>query len=256
MKIWLLFSSVLALATSVAAESYDNCCYYCSNDGAIYAQAMGGISCPEGAGNTPTCPNGEDCVCTDVDGSCTDGDDDWSYKGDGTCLSGVGSSPCDGNFHTSTFQGRSCSANGVCSADDNYYDGTCGVPYQKNDERWCIHPIIEKEICCASTSDDCCVLDEGLIAGVAVGVILAISLCCTACCYCCKCCCFKYRQNQNPPAVMHVPQPGVQMQQMSYPPQQGYTPGQVIVAAPTQPTPQIQFADGTTLTHEQIQAKD
>ena len=63
----------------------------------------------------------------------------------------------------------------------------------------------------------------------------------------------------------HIPQPGVQpqpnvqMQQMSYPqgtnPQQGYTPGEIVVAAPAHPTTQIQFADGTTLTPEQGQAK-
>ena len=49
------------------------------------------------------------------------------------------------------------------------------------------------------------------------------------------------------------------MQQMSYPqgtfPQQGYAPGEIVVAAPAQPTTQIQFADGTTLTPEQGQAK-
>jgi PGF-CTERM protein len=41
---------------------------------------MGGILCPEGAGEVPTCPDGEPCVCIDVDGSCTDGDDDWGYE--------------------------------------------------------------------------------------------------------------------------------------------------------------------------------
>ena len=28
----------------------------------------------------PTCPDGEPCVCIDVDGSCDDGDDDWGYE--------------------------------------------------------------------------------------------------------------------------------------------------------------------------------
>ncbi|MGB0787723.1 MAG: hypothetical protein ACPGR1_06955, partial [Candidatus Poseidoniaceae archaeon] len=49
--------------------------FYCSNDGEAYAEGMGGILCPEGPGVTPECPNGEDCVCIDVDGSCSDGDD-------------------------------------------------------------------------------------------------------------------------------------------------------------------------------------
>ena len=43
---------------------------------------MGGILCPEGPGVTPECPNGESCVCIDVDGSCNDGDDDWGYYAD------------------------------------------------------------------------------------------------------------------------------------------------------------------------------
>jgi|TARA_B110000263_G_C15272960_1_gene494415 hypothetical protein len=54
--------------------------YYCSNDGEEYAEAMGGILCPEDAGDVPTCPNGQPCVCIDVDDSCTDGDDDWGYE--------------------------------------------------------------------------------------------------------------------------------------------------------------------------------
>ena len=41
---------------------------------------MGGILCPEDAGEIPTCPDGEPCICIDVDGSCTDGDDDWGYE--------------------------------------------------------------------------------------------------------------------------------------------------------------------------------
>ena len=57
----------------------DDYIYYCSNDGESYAEAMGGILCPEGPDVTPECPNGELCVCIDVDGTCFDGDDDWGY---------------------------------------------------------------------------------------------------------------------------------------------------------------------------------
>ena len=53
--------------------------FYCSNDGEAYAEGMGGILCPEGPDVIPECPNGEECVCIDVDGSCSDGDDDWGY---------------------------------------------------------------------------------------------------------------------------------------------------------------------------------
>ena len=30
----------------------------------------------------PICPDGEPCICIDVDGSCEDGDDDWGYMGE------------------------------------------------------------------------------------------------------------------------------------------------------------------------------
>ena len=104
-------------------EDADPYVYYCSNDGAQYAEYMGGISCPEGAGNTPTCPNGQDCVCTDIDGYCTDGDDDWSYKRGGTCFSSVGSSPCNGTISPSAPQQAYC-----LTSQDWQYD--CGPePY-------------------------------------------------------------------------------------------------------------------------------
>ena len=57
----------------------ENYIFYCSNDGEEYAEGMGGILCPEGPDVVPECPNGEECVCIDVDGSCSDGDDDWGY---------------------------------------------------------------------------------------------------------------------------------------------------------------------------------
>ncbi len=53
--------------------------FYCSNDGEEYAYDMGGISCPEGYGVVPMCPNGEPCFCIDTDEDCFDGDDDWGY---------------------------------------------------------------------------------------------------------------------------------------------------------------------------------
>jgi len=79
--------------------------FYCSNDGEEYANSMGGILCPEGAGEVPTCPDGEPCVCIDVDGSCTDGDDDWGYadhgdEGSDNSDTGDGSGDDDGNYCT------------------------------------------------------------------------------------------------------------------------------------------------------------
>merc|ERR1712216_1107658 len=71
--------------------------------------------------------------------------------------------------------GQSCSD--VCSANDNVYEGTCGWFNRKNDKRWCTTPLYDVEVCCASNfSDDCCLLDEGRIAGVAVGIFVAISI--------------------------------------------------------------------------------
>ena len=33
--------------------------------------------------NDPMCPNGEPCICIDIDGSCDDGDDDWGCINNG-----------------------------------------------------------------------------------------------------------------------------------------------------------------------------
>ena len=120
--------------------------------------------------------------------------------------------------------GQSCSD--VCPVGSNIYEAKCGWFTRKNDKKWCTHPFFEVDICCASSSsNDCCVLDEGRVAGVAVGIFVAITLSIIACCYCCKCCCFNYRRMLTPPAVTHVTQPGVQMQQVGFPqgtyPQQG-----------------------------------
>ena len=195
--------------------------YYCSNDSESYASSMGGILCPEGPGTTPMCPNGLACECTDIDNSCTDGDDDWSYR-TGSCFSSVGQDPCTPDPENGST--RSCFD--VCPVGSNFYEGKCGWFTQKNDKKWCTHPFFEVDICCASSSsNDCCVLDEGRVAGVAVGIFVAITLSIIACCYCCKCCCFNYRRMLTPPAVTHVTQPGVQMQQVGFPqgtyPQQG-----------------------------------
>jgi hypothetical protein len=94
----------------------------------------------------------------------------------------------------------SCSAE--CSADDNYYVGSCGFFNQKDDKRWCYRATLSnEEVCCASTSDDCCVLDVFLIVRVAIVSIVAISLACISCCYFCACCCFKQgKENKVYPA--------------------------------------------------------
>ena len=114
----------------------DDYAFYCSNDGEDYAESMGGILCPEGPGVTPECPNGESCVCIDVDGSCDDGDDDWGYyaddedghddrsEDDGHCIpdcqgSTCGDDGCGGSCGT-------CGSDEVCSEGGNCVDPNDG----------------------------------------------------------------------------------------------------------------------------------
>ena len=229
-------------------------------------------------GSAQTC-TGSACVVpgSSSDGTCKKEVDISSHDKEDICVVAncTGSSTCTHKveimFHHNHFECDDCppapppSSNAACMCSDNKFYGDCGGLSTRNDDNWCTEPgwdtsfWQESEFCCAATSDDCCKSDDGAVAGLVIGLFAGFTLCCVACCYCCKCCCFTYRQNKNPPVVMYIPQPGVQMQQMSYPqgtfPQQGYAPGEIVVAAPAQPTTQIQFADGTTLTPEQGQAK-
>ena len=116
----------------------DDYAFYCSNDGEDYAESMGGILCPEGPGVTPECPNGESCVCIDVDGSCDDGDDDWGYyaddedghddrsEDDGHCIP-----DCQGSTCGDDGCGGSC---GTCGSDEVCSEGgTCEDPNDGSD---------------------------------------------------------------------------------------------------------------------------
>ena len=122
----------------------DDYAFYCSNDGEDYAESMGGILCPEGPGVTPECPNGESCVCIDVDGSCDDGDDDWGYyaddedghddrsEDDGHCIpdcqgSTCGDDGCGGSCGT-------CGSDEVCSEGGNCEDPNDGSDNSGTDD--------------------------------------------------------------------------------------------------------------------------
>ena len=122
----------------------DDYAFYCSNDGEDYAESMGGILCPEGPGVTPECPNGESCVCIDVDGSCNDGDDDWGYyaddedghddrsEDDGHCIpdcqgSTCGDDGCGGSCGT-------CGSDEVCSEGGNCEDPNDGSDNSGTDD--------------------------------------------------------------------------------------------------------------------------
>ena len=90
--------------------------FYCSNDGADYAEGMGGISCDAEESTFPVCPDGEDCFCIDVDESCDDGDDDWGYIGEGWIFY----CSYDGTFYAEMMGGINCadSALGFVGEDD------------------------------------------------------------------------------------------------------------------------------------------
>ena len=79
----LLFFGFVFVAEMFSEDDWnyygEDAIFYCSNDGEEYAFDMGGISCPEGYGIVPMCPDGEPCVCIDSDEDCFDGDDDWGY---------------------------------------------------------------------------------------------------------------------------------------------------------------------------------
>ncbi|MEC7100474.1 MAG: EF-hand domain-containing protein, partial [Candidatus Thermoplasmatota archaeon] len=99
----------------------DDYAFYCSNDGEDYAESMGGILCPEGPGVTPECPNGESCVCIDVDGSCNDGDDDWGYYAD----DGDGHDDHDDHGDDDNHDDDGHHDDGNHISWDSYYDGYC-----------------------------------------------------------------------------------------------------------------------------------
>ncbi len=70
-----------------------------------------------------------------------------------------------------------------CSA----YMGSCNVVLMKTD-RWC------GEFCYAESSDDCCEINPGPVAGIAIGSILLIVFAIVGCCACCRCCCFRKKE--------------------------------------------------------------
>ncbi|KAK3250561.1 hypothetical protein CYMTET_40062 [Cymbomonas tetramitiformis] len=58
----------------------------------------------------------------------------------------------------------------------------------------------DNHICCATSSDDCCDPNVGLIAGLVITFVVFLSASIALCCYCCSCCPF-YKTNNPPPAA-------------------------------------------------------
>ena len=67
----------------------------------------------------------------------------------------------------------------------NIYYGACPALHDKSDQ-WCD----SLNTCCASSAEDCCIPNDGAIAGVVIACIVAVVGSITACAWCCKCCCF------------------------------------------------------------------
>ena len=85
---------------------------------------------------------------------------------------------------------QTCSnVNNACllSPECNVYTGSCNVVVKKTDQ-WC------GEFCYAESTDDCCEINPGPVAGIAIGSILLIVLAIVGCCACCRCCCFRKKE--------------------------------------------------------------
>ena len=85
---------------------------------------------------------------------------------------------------------QTCSnVNNACllSPECNIYSGSCNVVVKKTDQ-WC------GEFCYAESTDDCCEINPGPVAGIAIGSILLIVLAIVGCCACCRCCCFRKKE--------------------------------------------------------------
>jgi hypothetical protein len=83
--------------------------------------AMIGDGAPGGEPTTPpTCPDGQPCLCIDVDGSCSDGDDDWGYKESGTVIYFCSGDSPD---YAEAMGGQFCPSSRGSDTPGNGYDG-------------------------------------------------------------------------------------------------------------------------------------
>ena len=72
---------------------------------------------------------------------------------------------------------------GVCNSNDNQYTGHCGAFANENDN-WCTNAD-DEDICCASSSRDCCDTDGGAIAGLVIGLLIFLAFSVYGCYHCC-----------------------------------------------------------------------
>lgn len=101
--------------------------------------------------------------------------------------------------------------------------------------------IDDNHICCATSTDDCCDPNGGLIAGLVIAFVVFLTGCITLCCYCCTCCPLYQRSHPPPPPVQTgmvvMGQPTVMQPAQPYGAQQEYAVQQDLSPAPVQQQP-------------------
>ena len=102
------------------------------------------------------------------------------------------------------------SSNRVCAL-ENINTGSCGWLMQEADGCWeeytwdFLSTTLTGQVCCAKSTDDCCKINPGALAGVIIGgivVLFLIVLSFVGCCFFrfCSCCpCNKHNPSKQPP---------------------------------------------------------
>lgn len=94
---------------------------------------------------------------------------------------------------------------------NNIYEGKCGALAKKAEGHWCdtadsdfadfindelgLPPAalaeLASSLCVADSTDDCCEIESGALAGVVIGCFVGLVGIITLFAFCCKCCCFR-----------------------------------------------------------------
>ena len=140
------------------------------------------------------------------DGFCDDGGPGSDYS---ICNFGTDTVDCGDRYSNGT-EGISC-------LKDNQHNSGCWGLAQKTScwkdvsdiEGSTIWTIFDSEICCATSSDDCCEANVGLIAGIVVFLCFLICGSCLCCIFlpCCKCCPCNKTKKRGAPQTPSAQQP-------------------------------------------------